>query len=404
MIIQELTSYKDQIKNILNKMKGVNKWRYDFILETFGLLLSIKGRINFLQLDRYGIHGEQHYRNQFEKPFDFLAFNKELIDQRASKHLTIAFDPSYISKSGKATPGVGWYWSGCAGKTKWGLEIGGIAAIDIDNHTSFHLEAVQTPNDLKSTSLLDHYATTLVERKHQLLPISKYLVADAYFSKQPFVSKLCENDFDLVSRLRDDASLKYKYAGDPKTGKGRPRLYDGKVIYEKLKTEYFETIEENDQCRIYQSVVHSVSLKRSINLVIVYTRKKEKWSHKLYFCTDLDLSAKLVLEYYQTRFQIEFTYRDAKQFTGLNDSQARSENKLHFHFNASLTAINLAKISHWISIPKQDRKAFSMSDLKTMYHNELMLNQFFNVFGVCPNLKKNKAKIRELLKYGTIAA
>ncbi|SHJ72884.1 hypothetical protein SAMN05444280_12769, partial [Tangfeifania diversioriginum] len=40
--------------------------------------------------------------------------------------------------------GVGWYWSGCAGQSKWGLEIGGLAAIDLDNHTTFRLEAVQT--------------------------------------------------------------------------------------------------------------------------------------------------------------------------------------------------------------------------------------------------------------------
>jgi len=98
--------------------------------------------------------------------------------EHASHHRTIAFDPSYISKSGKAIPGVGWYRSGCAGKTKWGLEIGGIAAIDIDNHTAFHLEAVQTPQNLKSGNLLEHYADTLVEEKSQLLPISQYVVAD----------------------------------------------------------------------------------------------------------------------------------------------------------------------------------------------------------------------------------
>ena len=55
--------------------------------------------------------------------------------ENGSGHYIIAFDPSYIAKSGKSTPGVGWYWSGVAGKSKWGLEISGIAAIDIDNHT-----------------------------------------------------------------------------------------------------------------------------------------------------------------------------------------------------------------------------------------------------------------------------
>jgi hypothetical protein len=44
-----------------------------------------------------------------------------------------------------------------AGKAKWGLEISGITAIDIENHTGFHLEAVQTPNNLESKSLVDHF-------------------------------------------------------------------------------------------------------------------------------------------------------------------------------------------------------------------------------------------------------
>jgi hypothetical protein len=111
-----------------------------------------------------------------------------------------------------------------------------------------------------------------------------------------------------------------------------------------------------------------------------------------------------ILEYYQCRFQIEFLYRDGKQHTGLNDCQARSKNKLNFHFNASLTAINLAKITHWLSIPKEQRKSFSMTDVKTINHNALHLNAFFDKFGINPYLPKNQKKARELLYYGTIAA
>ncbi|EKF54418.1 hypothetical protein I215_12338 [Galbibacter marinus] len=39
-----------------------------------------------------------------------------------SGDFTIAFDPSYVSKSGKKTPGVGYFWSGSAARAKWGLE------------------------------------------------------------------------------------------------------------------------------------------------------------------------------------------------------------------------------------------------------------------------------------------
>jgi hypothetical protein len=404
MMFKERPSYKDHTKRVLDKMKSVNKWQYGFILEILGLLLGIKGRLNFLQSGRYGKGGEQHYRNQFNTPFDFPAFNKELIAQHGGKHLAIALDPSYASKSGKATSGVGHYWSGVAGKAKWGLEISGIAAIDIDNHTAFHLGAVQTPGNLEPENLLGHYAGTLAQRKGLLLSISKYVVADAYFSKHGFVSRLSTNGFETAGRLRDGAGLRYIFKGGHKTGRGRPKKYDGKIDYSKLKGEHFTIVEENRENKIYQAIVFSKSLKREINLVIAHTNRKGKWKHKLYFCTDLNISAEMLLKYYRTRFQIEFTFRDAKQHTGLNHCQARNENKLHFHFNPSLTTINIAKVAHWMPAPKEQRGAFSMADIKTMYHNELLLNRFFDVFGIRPDLTKNKQKIEELIYYGARAA
>lgn len=60
------------------------------------------------------------------------------------------------------------------------------------------------------------------------------------------------------------------------------------------------------------------------------------------FSTDTGMSGKDVIEYYRVRFQIEFKYRDGKQFTGLKDCQARNEDRLDFAFNASLAAINVA--------------------------------------------------------------
>lgn len=45
--------------------------------------------------------------------------------------LAIAVDPIYISKSGKKTPNVGTFWSGCASSTKHGLEIMGLALVDV---------------------------------------------------------------------------------------------------------------------------------------------------------------------------------------------------------------------------------------------------------------------------------
>lgn len=387
-------------------MPNVNKCRKDFLTEVFVLFLSIKGRINFLQFARYGKYKEQRYRQQFEKPFDFMTFNKELTLSNGSGRYAIAFDPSYISKSGKKTPGTGYFWSGCAGKTKWGLEIGGLAAIDIDNHTAFHLEAVQTLiEDNAETSLSDWYAEIISSRKDSLSSISRHLVADAWFSKKPFVDQITSIGMHLISRLRDDADLQYLYRGKPTGKQGRPRKYDGKIDHSNISKDYFTLVMKDDDSIVYCAEVYSKALKRNIKLVhVIYTKAKGKETYKLYFSTDLTMEPSEILAFYQSRFQIEFLYRDGKQHTGLNDSQARSENKLHFHFNASLTAINIAKIAHWLSLPIGKRKAFSMNDIKTMNHNTLLLQRFFDVFAISPNSIKNQKHVKELLYYGTIAA
>ena len=200
--------------------------------------MSIRGRINFLQLARYGKYKEQRYRQQFEKPFDFLAFNKELTLSQGSGRYAIAFDPSYVSKSGKKDT-RGWLvLVRLCQQAKWGLEIGGLAAIDIDNHTAFHLEAVQTLNADDQT-LTDWYAGVISDRKETLTSISKYLLADAWFSKRSFADQVISSGMHLISRLRDDADLKY-LCTEPPTGKrGRPKKYSGKIIINDIDKEYF---------------------------------------------------------------------------------------------------------------------------------------------------------------------
>ena len=119
------------------------------------------------------------YRNLFEhETFDWFAFNDSII----SKHLTgkrkaIAIDPSYIPKSGKKTPWIGYFWSGCAGEYKRGLEIMGIGVIDIDNHECMTLGSIQTPDcktlDNMDKNLVDWYSSYLISRKDKIQSISR---------------------------------------------------------------------------------------------------------------------------------------------------------------------------------------------------------------------------------------
>lgn len=243
----ELDQYLDIIKMCLIESGAkINKWREKFMLEVLLLYLIIPGRINFLQFGRYGKYGEQRYRQQFKADFDWPAFNSSLVNSHFGSRLAIAFDPSYISKSGKSTPYLGCFWSGCAGKTKRGLEISGIGVIDLDLHTCLHLEAVQTPapSTLETVdwTLVDWYLHVLRVRKESLLKITRYVVADACFSKATFVNGAIQMGFHVISRLRNDALLRYLTTQLPSGGRGRPKQYDGKIDMENLDEGRFEVI------------------------------------------------------------------------------------------------------------------------------------------------------------------
>ena len=81
-------------------------------------------------MKRYVEKCEQYFRIHFENRFDFQGFNLAMSKERL-KECIIAFDPSFIKKSGKKTCGLGYYRSGCVGKVKRGLEICGFAVVDI---------------------------------------------------------------------------------------------------------------------------------------------------------------------------------------------------------------------------------------------------------------------------------
>ena len=403
MNLNELDQYLELINSLLIKSAvKINKWREKFMVEVLLLYLIIPGRINFLQLGRYGRFGEQRYRQQFGRRFDWLSFNASLAESQIGNRVAIAFDPSYISKSGKCTPYMGRFWSGCAKMAKRGLEISGIGLIDMDLHTCFHLEAVQTPptktlEQVKYT-LIDWYLHVLRTRKEKLLRLTNYVVADAYFSKSTFVDGALEMGFHVISRFRDDAYFRYLTAEQSTGKRGRPKLYDGKIEIKHLEEDRFEIINlENGQGRILSAVVHSRSLSRDILLCI--WESEDKKVHKLYFSTDIQMKAIDVLDFYKTRFQVEFCFRDSKQFTGLTNCQSRDIDKLHFHFNASLTSVNLAKVK-----ALEKGTVLSMASVKVLCHNIFLMQRFISVLGIEPNPEINRKLWEETIKFAAIAA
>lgn len=406
-----LTLGRSLTSTIIRKMDKLGAVQRQFIPHILILCLSLRGRFNFLQMGREGQYNEQTYRNHFKKDFDFFEFNRLLIAQHASQNIVIAFDPSYISKSGKHTPNMGLFYSGCAGQHKRGLEIGGFAAVDIESNTAYHLIAKLSPSAKhdrinEEQTLLDHYANTLTNNALRFKEISNIIVADAYFSKAKYVDAVLNSDMNLVSRLRDDANMQYIYKGKQRGKKGRPKKYAGKVDWKNIDRRTFKLESDNDQYKMSSAIVHSVSFKRQIK--VVYLELKDKKGkikgYKLLFTTDLQMDTERVLKIYKSRFQIEFIYRDAKQYAGLEHCQARCEKKIHFHLNAVLTSINVGKIIHQKLNTTELYKPISMFDIKAELSNINFAQRLFSKYGINRYFNKNPTVLDFVRNFGKRAA
>ena len=350
-------------------------------------------------------------RNQFEKWVDFARINTEYIRQNGSGHYLACFDPTYLRKAGKATPGTGKYWSSVAQQVGWGLELGLLAVVDIYHHTAFHVDAVLTPSACerrdKELDLIDHYAQCIIYSKDLLTSLlCQYLVVDAYFAKREFIDRIIQQtNLSVITRLRKDANCHYLYKGPKRVGKGAPKKYAGKVDWHNPDYTQFTLVYQDTHCRTYQAQVYCVFLKRTISIAFCedLDGKGSVIGHMIYACTNTRLTALLIQQYYRARFQQEFVIRDAKQHMGLQDCQSRSVNKLEYHANLSLTGVNVAKIEHWIKAAKT-HESFSMADVKTLYHNHLFMERLFSIFPEQAKLLKNDPKVSQLYSFGLRAA
>ena len=143
---------------------------------------------------------------------------------------------------------------------------------------------------------------------------------DAFFSNRTFCDGIRKYGFHLVSRFRDDAHLCYLYEGGRTGKRGRPKIIDGKINYSHLDKKRMKLLNIDGLLgKAYTLPTYSKALKCRIRLVIWVMPGGR---YKLFFSTDTALTGEEVLDFYRTRFQIEFCYRDSKNFTGLMDCQA----------------------------------------------------------------------------------
>ena len=192
------------------------------------------------------------------------------------------------------------------------------------------------------------------------------------------------------------------FTGPHPKRRGARKKYDGKVNLQDLSR--LTPILLSKTITLYTAVVNSVSLKRTIRLVYVCKRQGTKLLTALLFSTDTSLPAEEIYRYYTARFQIEFLFRDAKQFMGLTDFQTRSEARIAFHVNASLTALNFLKLEDRQQAPENDEHVISIASWKVRKFNEHQLERIISTLGFDLSLIKLHPHYEELINYGAIAA
>lgn len=157
--------------------------------------------------------------------------------------------------------------------------------------------------------------------------------------------------------------------------------------YSKMEKQEIEDLDG----KAYTLLAYSKAMKSIVRLGIWIMPNGK---HKLFFSNKTSLSGEQVLKTYRTRFQIEFCYRDAKQFTTLCHCQARHIRQLDFNFNASFAVLNVAKV-----MMKEIKMDYSMSSFRSMMFNSYLTDRLISECGYKPNKNLISKIFKELIGY-----
>jgi hypothetical protein len=440
------------LESVLLKMRLSQPFR-QFLNELLLLLLIVPGRATFRNLSRYSTYVEKTFSRWFRRKVDWAGLNVAAIRAvvPVDHESVLAFDPSYVPKSGRHTAGLGYFWNGSAGRAERGLEVNALSWVDVTANTAYAISAEMTPpesgaassadapasadtvpakapsphlkvkvkpnakpkpkakpkakakaaaKDDADDSRVDAYLAHLnrVIPKHDLAGLH-YLTADGYFSKVKFVDGVVALKLDLISKLRRDADARYLYAG-PYAGRGAPRRYAGKVDWTDRDPAVFSGVASPDPDLLLETaVVYVPRLRRRVRVVVVMHRRTQRIA--LLFSTALDLDPVTLYRYYTARFQIEFLFRDSKQFAGLTHGQARRTDALTFQVNASLTAVSLSKLQAVRTLGHLPTPC-SMASLVRRCFNEHFLKKILAYLAQGQTLRENSPEYETLCNYGII--
>jgi putative transposase len=320
----------------------------------------------------------------------------------------LAGDDVVVSKAGKKTHGVGRFYSSIAQRPIPSLSFLALSLIDVEQRRSYplaiaqHLPAVKaakttesvTPaakrgrgrpkgskNHAKGAPILSAELTLLQSQLRVVLnriaplPV-KHLVLDGFFGTYP-ASWLVRNcGLHLISKLRHNAALYFPYV-DPQPRRGPTPRYGDKLDYKALPEHgrCSSVTEGRFVIDTYQMTVWHKDFPDPLNVVVLVKTdtRSHKASHVVLFSTDLSLSAPQIVDYYSLRFQIEFNFRDAKQYWGLEDFMNVSDVAVANAVNLAFLMVNLSAVL--LQAHRHQHSDFSVIDLKSHFRTRRYLHE-----------------------------
>ena len=209
-----------------------------------------------------------------------------------------------------------------------------------------------------------------------------YFVYDGALGHSAATNMVHQKGLHLISKLRHDSSLYFPYNGEY-SKRGRPRKYGDKVIYNQLDDEYLKKTkkEKESQVDYYQLKVWHKKFTNLLNVVIiVHTNLKTgKQSKTILFSSDLTLAYDKLVQFYCLRFKIEFNFRDAKQYWGLEDFMNIKKISVSNAANFALFMVTFSQLL----LPKiPNLNNGSMLDLKTFFRAYKYVHRIIKSLGL----------------------
>lgn len=373
----------------------------------YGMLIS-NGRITMLELSRWTEKGGSYRTIQrlyhtriLWLQIQWILFTSQF--HQKDREYIAAGDEVVFGKAGKETHGLGRFFSSLQNRVIPGLSFFVFSLIDVQERQSYPMQAVQiikeqkqpkkkekdkpsqakkrpvgrpkgSKNKKKTPPILSAELLRIQPILQAFLAVLKgvltvrYLVMDGHFGNYPSAWMVLQTGLQLVSKFRSDAALFEPFTGKY-CGHGPHPTYGDKVDVRKMKKKYLKADETEAGIRtqIYQAALLNREFSSPINIVAILKTNlsSKKQAHVVLFSTDLELSYEKLYDYYTLRFQIEFNFRDAKQYWGLDDFMNIKKEAVTNAANLSFFMVNFSSV-----LLRQHRKKnpeFSVLDLKSHY-------------------------------------